>query len=114
MPAERRRALVVGIDDYPDAPLAGCVNDANAMGKLLRAHEDGSPNFSVKAMLQPSQVVTRSGLRAALAKLFSDLDEADVALFYFSGHGTFDDDFRCLLPVPRPLVFNEFQQREVA
>jgi uncharacterized caspase-like protein len=88
MPAERRRALVVGIDDYPDAPLAGCVNDANAIGKLLRTHEDGSPNFSVKAMLQPSQRVTRSGLRAALAKLFSDIDEADVALFFFSGHGT--------------------------
>ena len=88
MPAELRRALVVGIDDYPDAPLAGCVNDANAMGKLLRTHEDGSPNFSVKSITQPSRVVTRSGLRAALGQLFNDNDEADVALFYFSGHGT--------------------------
>src|SRR5207237_9378909 len=37
---------------------------------------------------RPSQKITRSALRLALAKLFSDHDEADVALFYFSGHGT--------------------------
>jgi len=88
MPSERRRALVVGIDDYSGAPLAGCVNDANAMTSLLRTNEDGSPNFHVKSMTQPSQKITRSTLRAALNKLFSEHDEADVALFYFSGHGT--------------------------
>lgn len=88
MPGERRRALVVGIDDYPGAPLAGCVNDANAVAKLLQTNEDGSPNFSVKILTQPSQAVTRSNLKAALTQLFGDSDEADVALFYFSGHGT--------------------------
>lgn len=88
MPNERRRALVVGIDDYPGAPLAGCVNDANNIAALLRTHWDGSPNFALKTTTQPSQKITRSNLRAALTKLFSDHDEADVALFYFSGHGT--------------------------
>lgn len=88
MPNERRRALVVGIDDYPGAPLAGCVNDANALAALLQTHEDGSPNFALRTITQPSQKITRSSLRSALAKLFSDSDEADVALFYFSGHGT--------------------------
>jgi uncharacterized caspase-like protein len=88
MPNERRRALVVGIDDYPGAPLAGCVNDANALAALLKTHEDGSPNFALRTITQPSQKITRSSLRSALAKLFSDSDEADVALFYFSGHGT--------------------------
>ena len=88
MPNERRRALVVGIDDYPGAPLAGCVNDANALAALLKTHEDGSPNFALKTITQPSQRITRATLRSALSKLFSDHDEADVALFYFSGHGT--------------------------
>ena len=88
MPAERRRALVVGIDDYPAAPLTGCVNDAKAMAKLLRTHEDGSPNFAVRVMTAPSRTVTRPVLREALAQLFSESDEADVALFYFAGHGT--------------------------
>ena len=86
MAAESRRALVVGIDEYPDAPLTGCVNDAVAVGRLLQAHENGDPNFSVRTMLQPSQKVTRSALRGALDLLFRD--EADVALFYFAGHGT--------------------------
>jgi uncharacterized caspase-like protein len=88
MPTERRRALVIGIDGYPSAPLAGCVNDANAVTSLLRSHEDGSPNFAVRTLTQPPQNLTRSSVRSALDRLFSDHDEADVALFYFSGHGT--------------------------
>jgi hypothetical protein len=70
MPTERRRALVVGIDDYSDAPLADCVNDTKALAALLRTHEDGSPNFAVKVMTTPSQSITRSSLRAALNKLW--------------------------------------------
>src|SRR5215204_5196621 len=88
MPSERRRALVVGIDDYPGAPLAGCVNDAEAIAALLATHEDGSPNFAVRKVTQSSETITRASLRAALGDLFSEHDEADVALFYFSGHGT--------------------------
>ncbi len=88
MPTERRRALVVGIDAYSGAPLAGCVNDANAIAELLRANENGSPNFAVRSMTQPPHVVTRVSLRQALDRLFSSSDEADVALLYFSGHGT--------------------------
>jgi hypothetical protein len=88
MAGDRRRALVVGIDDYSGAPLAGCVNDANAVTALLRVHEDGSPNFAVKTLTRPSLTITRSNLRSALGQLFSGSDEADVALFYFSGHGT--------------------------
>jgi uncharacterized caspase-like protein len=88
MAAERRRALVVGIDEYPDAPLKGCANDAVAVGRLLKDHENGDPNFSVRSLLQPTQNVTRSALRGALERLFSPSDEADVALFYFAGHGT--------------------------
>jgi Caspase domain len=86
MAAESRRALVVGIDEYPDAPLTGCVSDAVVVGRLLQAHENGDPNFSVRTMLQPAQKVTRPALRSALDLLFRD--EADVALFYFAGHGT--------------------------
>jgi hypothetical protein len=88
MAVERRRALVVGIDEYSDSPLKGCVNDAISVGRLLRDHENGDPNFSVLTLLQPSQKVTRSVLRGALDQLFSSSDEADVALFYFAGHGT--------------------------
>src|SRR4051812_39097714 len=81
-----RRALIVGIDDYSFAPLAGCVNDAQALAQLLERDHDGSPNFDVRLLTSDSTTVTRPELRAALQELFAD--PADVALFYFSGHGT--------------------------
>lgn len=84
-----RRALLVGINDYPSAPLAGCVNDATAMERLLRRHGDGQVNFDTKLMTSDKQSVTRSALREALEELFTD--PADVALLYFSGHGTEND-----------------------
>jgi hypothetical protein len=80
-----RKALVVGINDYPGAALRGCVNDANAMASVLEAHGDGSPNFSVKLMTSPAETVTRVTLKKAIESLFSG--DPDVAFFYFSGHG---------------------------
>jgi hypothetical protein len=84
-----RRALLVGIDDYPSSPLAGCVNDAEAMEELLRRHEDGRVNFDTQLLTSDEERVTRSRLREGIDVLFSD--PADVALFYFSGHGTEND-----------------------
>ncbi len=81
-----RRALLVGIDEYPGAPLAGCVNDATAMYNLLRTNEDGSPNFDCRLVTAPSARITRASLRGQIDELLKH--EADVALFYFSGHGT--------------------------
>jgi hypothetical protein len=82
-----RRALVVGIDDYPRAPLKGCVNDADAMAALLARHADGSPNFDVQRLTSDSASITRGNLLANIQRLFGH-DDADVALLYFSGHGT--------------------------
>ncbi len=81
-----RRALIIGINDYPAAPLQGCVRDAMAVRDLLAKNEDGSPNFDCRLITGPPDDVSRSFLRENLQALFHD--EADVALFYFSGHGT--------------------------
>lgn len=43
-----RKALVVGINEYPQSPLFGCCNDAESIAKLLKRNEDGSPNFEVR------------------------------------------------------------------
>jgi hypothetical protein len=80
-----RKALVVGINDYPNAPLKGCVNDAIAMAGILETHGDGGPNFGVKALTSPSEAITRARLRAEIVALFAG--DPDVAVFYFSGHG---------------------------
>jgi hypothetical protein len=84
-----RRALLVGIDDYPEAPLRGCVNDANAMQRLLHRHDDGSVNFDTQLLTSDDEMVTRARLREGIDDLFAD--PADVALLYFSGHGTEND-----------------------
>jgi len=82
-----RRALVVGTNHYPGAPLQGCVSDAVLIADILSVHADGSPNFECNRLLARSpDEITREMLREHIARLFRD--EVDVALFYFSGHGT--------------------------
>ena len=80
-----KKALVIGIDDYPNSPLHGCVNDAHAIANTIESNGDGSPNFSVRKMTSPSDNITRPVLREAIEQLFSG--ESDMALLYFSGHG---------------------------
>lgn len=88
-----RRALCVGIDLYAFGPLQGCVSDANRIADALSKHEDNSPNFECKRLLAPnpgnSDVVTVSTLRQSLQELFKN--KAEIALLYFSGHGTIND-----------------------
>ncbi|MGO9085952.1 MAG: caspase domain-containing protein [Candidatus Sulfotelmatobacter sp.] len=80
-----RKALVVGINDYPGAPLHGCINDANAIASVLATHGDGGPNFSVRLLTAPGETIGRAELRGAIEKLFAG--DCDICLFYFSGHG---------------------------
>lgn len=85
-----RRALCIGIDEYPFGPLNGCVNDAQRMSVVLGKHQNGTPNFECKVLIAPKggghNAVTRATLRRDLQRLFRD--PADVALLFFSGHGT--------------------------
>lgn len=85
-----RRALCVGIDEYPTAPLQGCVSDATRVAAVLKRNQDGSPNFDCHVLTAPigggNKAVTRPILRENLHLLFRDA--ADVALLHFSGHGT--------------------------
>jgi hypothetical protein len=85
-----KRALVVGIDHYPSAPLSGCVNDAKAIAGLLERHGDGSPNFSVRSLTSDATQVSRVALGAAIADLFKG--DADTTLLFFAGHGLINPD----------------------
>ena len=77
-----RKALVIGIDNYPSSPLSGCVNDATSVSQLLRKNGDGSPNFDV---LQKDNIRTKAELKRMISELFGS--SVETALFYFSGHG---------------------------
>jgi len=90
-----RRALIIGIDDYEQRPLSGCVNDANAVATVLGTHGTGSPNFDIRLMTSPSDSIARPALREAIMELFAT--ECDIALFYFSGHGSARSGDGCIV-----------------
>jgi hypothetical protein len=88
-----RKALIVGIDHYRHfTALSGCVNDAHAVKAVLERHSDGTVNFATPYLLtgaSSAELVTKSALKESVRELFSG--EADIALFYFAGHGYIED-----------------------
>ncbi len=77
-----KKALSIGIDNYPSCPLFGCVNDASAFANTMEKNGDGSPNFDVKL---ETNVQSKSELKSLIIDLFSG--DSDISLLYFSGHG---------------------------
>jgi hypothetical protein len=57
----RRRALCIGINNYPTAPLMGCVADAQA---------------------------TRAGILNSLREIITSSSVGDIVVFQYAGHGT--------------------------
>ena len=86
-----KKALIVGLNNYPGCKLEWCDNDAIAMKELIETNGDGSPNFDVISIIDSC---TKHNLRIAIEKLFAD--DVDVALLYFSGHGAdLDGGYLC-------------------
>lgn len=84
--AEMRRALVVGVNDYrnPMENLKGSVNDAKAMESILKVRF----GFHDVVLLRDPEA-TRSRILDELRTLmFVRSKPGDVAVFYFSGHGS--------------------------
>lgn len=100
-----RRALCVGIDSYQVVnDLHGCVNDANSVKAALERNGDGTLNFDVKIMCATSEAsyITRTELKDAIEELFKS--ESEIALLYYSGHGSLDSlgGYLCTSEVKRP------------
>lgn len=91
MNQEMKKALIVGLNNYPGRELEWCNNDAIAMKELIESNGDGSPNFEVVPIIDNC---SKSNLMSAIGKLFAD--DADIALLYFSGHGAdIDGGYLC-------------------
>jgi hypothetical protein len=83
-----RIALIAGINYYThSSPLYGCVDDAHAVMAALARHEGGAINFDCKLLsgTGPTDQVSRADLKDDIRKLFET--KAEIALFYFAGHG---------------------------
>lgn len=88
-----RKALIVGIDYYEHiGELRGAVFDAHSVKAALERNADGTINFPNPLLLtasSPTDAINRRELKDAVRELFTD--DADIALFYFAGHGFIED-----------------------
>jgi hypothetical protein len=82
-----KRALCVGINDYPgtNSDLSGCVNDANDWAGELK-----SRGYDTAVLLDKK--ATRKAIVAALNDLLSGAKAGDTLVFTFSGHGSWLPD----------------------
>lgn len=83
-----RIALIVGINYYEHiGSLHGCVNDAYEVKSVLERHDGGAVNFDCFLLTAtgPNDRVVRGQLKDKIDELFKV--DADIALFYFAGHG---------------------------
>jgi hypothetical protein len=82
-----RRALCVGINDYPgtDSDLRGCVNDAKDWKKAL--DERG---FDTETLFDSD--ATKKNMQEAFAKLVTETAPGDVGVITYSGHGSWKPD----------------------
>ena len=80
-------ALLVGIDSYqPPVPaLRGCQNDIEAFANLLVARSTDE-RLHIQVLL--NEDATRQSVIAGFRDHLSQASEGDVAIFYYSGHGS--------------------------
>jgi Caspase domain/Bacterial SH3 domain len=94
--AEKRIALVIGINDYKEVPkLEKAVGDAKAVGEKLK-----TLGFQVTEVLD----VDRRQFNLALSKFYGLIEPGDTVLVHYSGHGVELQGQNYLLPtdVPAP------------
>lgn len=75
-------ALCIGIDDYVDSPLYGCVADAKRWAEVL-----ASRGVTVQSVLLNSQA-TKSAIVDAWTDICERANHGDTVVIQFAGHGT--------------------------
>jgi hypothetical protein len=80
-----RRALLVGINDYPDPAnrLEGCVNDVFLMSAVLQ--ECGLESGDIRVVLDSR--ATTDGILERMHWLLDDVPEGGERVLFYSGHG---------------------------
>lgn len=112
-----RRALLVGINAYPDAPLYGCVNDVMDMREELMLYHGFRED---EILVIADGAATTEGIWVGLKWLTAGAKRGDVRFFHYSGHGveyvTADGKLhQCVCPVdfdwsePRMIMDHQFK-----
>ncbi|MHC5827860.1 MAG: caspase family protein, partial [Nostoc sp.] len=83
-------ALTVGINNYQSPtipPLKGCVNDITVIDEFLRKHlTNNEDKLFIKKLI--NHEATRQAIIDGFREHLCQAKSNDVALFYFSGHGS--------------------------
>lgn len=89
--APQQRALLVGINDYPNPAdrLEGCVNDVYLMSSVLQ--ECGLPPENIRVVL--NERATVSGIKERMEWLLEDTKPGDYRFLFYSGHGAQIPDY---------------------
>jgi hypothetical protein len=91
----RKLALLVGINNYSDAPLKGCINDTYLQRELLIHRFGFNPKDILLVTDETNIKPTRTGILQAFEEhLIKQAKPGDVVVYHFSGHGSqvFDPD----------------------
>ena len=83
-------ALLVGINEYSQKPLEGCVNDIKAIKEYLEQQLSDSYQLQIKTLF--NEEATRDGIIKGFREHLSQADSNDVVLFYYSGHGSQEEN----------------------
>jgi hypothetical protein len=78
-----RKALLVGNNNYPGAPLSGCINDIMDVSNELINHYGFNPHSEILILTNSDTKTILGGLEW----LVKDTKPGDYRLFHFSGHG---------------------------
>ena len=81
----RNRALLVGINNYPDAQnrLQGCINDTFLISSVLQEYDIKADD--IRLLLD--ERATRQGISDRLEWLVDGMQPGDRRVFFYSGHG---------------------------
>ncbi|HAD96319.1 MAG TPA: peptidase C14 [Cryomorphaceae bacterium] len=87
-----KRALLFGIDNYPFAPLRGCVADALKMQEVLSVNDiPPTGNFQCEVFTSDQEEITTELMYEKIQQyLDDDTGAIRTALLYFAGHGYVD------------------------
>ncbi|AKG20278.1 caspase family protein [Calothrix sp. 336/3] len=98
-------ALLVGIDNYaaPVSPLRGCINDVKAIAEYLQTRVE-TTGWNLHLKVLQDEAATRQGIIDGFRQHLCQATSNDVALFYYSGHGSQE---------PAPREFWEFQPEKL-
>src|SRR4051794_1140457 len=88
-PVGTPRALLIGIDHYPNLEpgyqLSGCANDVTALRQVL-VDTYGFPPANVRTLL--NEDAKRDAILDALDRLAHETEAGDIVVIQFSGHGS--------------------------